>query len=514
MANPTPTELEAIWTALDKLSRRHSGFPGAAWVLPEPDLIEIDQLAAMFRPTDLVAKHRFLFDEQMPDLGTTRADLAAYESALAERRKDAILEIVKTDGAAGVDRLLDTAKDAFSIGWSVAAAGAEISAEDVLRDLDNSNQHRAAYALGYARGRFSQDGIAWVDGILGALSGRPVAQARVLRVSPMFPDVWTRATDLGQEVESLYWREFLAVGLGQDFQLLSQASEKLLEHGRPATVVDLLAVYADRPETRATPELIARALESLLTSPTDEQQRVSPYEIQKLLEVLRNANFDENRLSLLEWRLLPGLGYGTSAPTLENRLARDPQFFVEVLSISFRRSDGSIEQKPAPEVAQNAFQLLHEWRVVPGSTERGGDVDNSKLQEWLEGAFTLLRAADRVAIGSVYIGHAFAHAKTDEDGTWPTKPVRDAIERLASDDVDRGFGTQIFNNRGVITRSLTEGGAQERTLAEQLEKLESLIRDRWPRTAAVVRSVAQSYRAQGQAEDEEAERFKKGLDPF
>jgi hypothetical protein len=150
----------------------------------------------------------------------------------------------------------------------------------------------------------------------------------------------------------------------------------------------------------------------------------------------------------------------------------------------------------------------------PGSTERGGEVDDSKLREWLDGTLRLLAESDRLAIGALYIGHVFAHAKEDPDGTWPTKNVRDAIERLAKDEVERGFGTQIYNNRGVTSRGLTDGGAQERGLAERFERWESLIRDSWPRTAAVLRSVAQGYRAQAQAEDEEADRFKKGLDPF
>jgi len=150
----------------------------------------------------------------------------------------------------------------------------------------------------------------------------------------------------------------------------------------------------------------------------------------------------------------------------------------------------------------------------PVSAERNGEVDDARLKAWLDGAFDLLAKNDRVAIGSQYIGHSFANAREDPDGTWPTRPVRDAIERLASEQVERGFANQIFNNRGVTTRGLTDGGRQERALAEKFDAWDVKIRDMWPRTAAVLRSIAESYRAQGQAEDEEAERFKQGLSPF
>ena len=177
----------------------------------------------------------------------------------------------------------------------------------------------------------------------------------------------------------------------------------------------------------------------------------------------------------------------------------------------FKRADGTSERPAKPEAAQNAYHLLHEWRIVPGSTERQGVVDEATLTEWLYLASQRLSEHDRVDVGEIYIGHVFAHAKEDEDGTWPTKPVRNAIERLARDTVERGFRIQIHNNRGSTSRSLTDGGKQERELAGRFDQWASLIRDRWPRTAAILSSVAKEYRAQGQAEDEEAERFRKGL---
>ena len=253
--------------------------------------------------------------------------------------------------------------------------------------------------------------------------------------------------------------------------------------------------------------------ESTHAAPPEEQRLVSPYELQRLLEVLRSSDLDEDRLASLEWQLLPGLGYDVPAPTLERRLARDPDFFVELLSMCFKRADGSTERQPHKEAAQNAYRLLDEWQILPGSTERGGEVDEAQLNGWIDKAFRLLAEADRTEIGGLHIGRVFAHAKEDQDGTWPTEPIRNAIDRLGRDEVERGFASQIYNNRGGTTRSLTDGGKQEYELADRFERWEARIRDGWPRTAAVLRSLAQGYRAQGQVEDEEAERFKKGLDP-
>ena len=513
MPKPTEQQRHAIWAALTQLSRQHRAYPDAKWSLPEADLSEIEGLAALLKPVDPVASHRYLFDKQMPDLGTKRADFEAYEATLNEARRHAIREIVDADGVEGIERLLESAKEPFAIGWSIADSGVELPSEQVLQYLDSSEPNRAAYARGYVQKRSHKEGLPWLDATLPELAGRPLAEARVLNSTRIFPDAWERAAQGGTAVEAAYWQEFMPVGLGPSFQWLNEAAEKLLKHGRAAAAVDLLALYAEQNDPPAKPELVADALESLIVATPDEQRRASPYDLQRLLELLRKRNFDEDRLSMLEWRLLPGLGYGTPAPSLERRLARDPKFFVEILSLCFKRDDGKTEPGPDPLVAQNAFHLLEEWRVVPGTSERQGDVDETKLSEWLRGAFAELDQADRVVVGSIYIGHVFAHAKADIDGTWPTRPVRDAIERLASDEVDRGFGTQIFNNRGVTSRSLTAGGEQERELAGQFETWTSMIQDMWPRTAAVLDAVAQGYRSQAQAQDEEADRFKKGLDP-
>ena len=87
------------------------------------------------------------------------------------------------------------------------------------------------------------------------------------------------------------------------------------------------------------------------------------------------------------------------------------------------------------------------------------------------------------------------------DGTWPTLAVRTALERHDRDDMRRGFADGIYNKRGVTMRGLTDGGKQEYELADSFDGWAALLSDKWPRTAAVLRAVAEDYRAQGQRED-------------
>ena len=94
-----------------------------------------------------------------------------------------------------------------------------------------------------------------------------------------------------------------------------------------------------------------------------------------------------------------------------------------------------------------------------------------------------------------------AHAPSDPDGVWPHVAVRNLIEHLNNKTIDRHIQTEIYNNRGVVSRGLNDGGNQERELAEKYKKMSDAVKAKWPRTAAMLRSMAESYERQAKYED-------------
>lgn len=357
---------------------------------------------------------------------------------------------------------------------------------------------------------------AWLDLRLQHLTGRPLAQARLLLCSDDLPEAWNRIAQLGEEVEQRYWNEFLPFGRGGDFQLVNETAGHLLQHDSPLTALTVLKLYLNRKSSDGpSAELVAQGLEAFVHLPKDHEEQVGPlssYDIQNLLDYLQSSDLDEDRLGTLEWQLLPARRVNEQSPILERRLSRDPQFFIEVLSLCFRRKDGIMEQKAPEAVASNAYRLLREWRIIPGSESVGGEINEEALTGWVAKARALAAGRDRGDIGDILIGEVCAQARQDPDGTWPTLPVRNLIERLANSNIEEGFRTGTYNKRGVVSRSLTDGGKQEYAVAGQFSDWAQRIADRWPRTASVLRSLAEGYKADGRREDEEAERFKRGLE--
>ncbi len=122
----------------------------------------------------------------------------------------------------------------------------------------------------------------------------------------------------------------------------------------------------------------------------------------------------------------------------------------------------------------------------------------------------MLREADRYEIGMSRLGHALAGVPGYGE-EWPPKPVRDLIEELASDELDEGFEVEVLNSRGVTSRGLEEGGAQELELVRKYNENAGKFADRWPRVAATLRRIADSYQWDATRNEEEAERFRRGL---
>jgi hypothetical protein len=91
--------------------------------------------------------------------------------------------------------------------------------------------------------------------------------------------------------------------------------------------------------------------------------------------------------------------------------------------------------------------------------------------------------------------------------------VRDLLEELQLERLEDGLQTQIYNNRGVTSRSPEAGGDQERELAPKYRETAQRFNDRWPEPRQILRSLAESYESAARRYDAVAERRRKGLEP-
>ena len=192
---------------------------------------------------------------------------------------------------------------------------------------------------------------------------------------------------------------------------------------------------------------------------------------------------------------------------LHREIVRTPSHFADLITLAFKPSDALDEDVVDEKLegrAMAAYGVLLGLRGLPGRLEDGG-VDAEDLVAWVREARRLCWERGCKDIGDEQIGQLLANAPTGEDGAWPCEPVRDLLEDLASDDIGNGFAVGKHNLRGVTSRGIAEGGAQERSLEERVRNDALRLAPKWPFTARWLRAIADGYKSGARRHDNVAE---------
>lgn len=511
-----------LWRSMRAEVAKNREFKTAVWALPDNDLERLDALAEAYRPSAAVEQYRYLFDEPMPPLpGVDRSDgFGQYDAAVEQARAEAAGEIAAASDWPQIYEFAHSVKSVWFLGPALAEVGVTQYEPQLLGLLDSDDGVDIEFAASYFGWRFRHDGWPWLEELI-ATELSPRQRARLLLTSRDFPAAWQHLID--DEVTRAFWQEFQPVGLGADFPHVLAAVSGLYGVDRFAAGLDLLHLYLRQDSDGEWGEPIAVGLEALLAGQSaDGLRRLSQYELRGLFAYLERVHFDDERLARLEWAYLPAFEFEPAPPTLSRYLAQNPAFFVDVLSRVYKPGDDDqgdeargdeAEEVEADEqqveIARNAYRLLSEWRTLPG---RDGDtVDGGFLRAWVEAARAALSEARRVGIGDIYIGKLLASSPPDPDGAWPCLAVRELLEIVDSTEIERGFGTEIFNSLGATSRGALDGGEIERDHATRYREQANLLGDRWPKTAQILREASETFARVARDRDEDAERRRTGF---
>jgi hypothetical protein len=513
----------SMWRKVQELVAQHREFSTAPWALPEAQLEPIAALASRLAPESGMERYSRLFMHRtrLGEEGLHPGD-PTYDAVLAERRLEAVQAIVEEGGLDLICQLARTCDVPWSVGESLAEAVGERFEEDLLGLLVSDERAEIEVAGNYFRRRFGDEGWTWLR---ATLDGHPditaLQRARLLLAARDFPVAWEEADTRGAETAIEYWKGFVPIGLGHDFPAVEVVADRLLRVGRNAAALGLISMYRQHgsADSAAVSLLIVRGLDGFLAAPGDdaEVRALSEWEFEQLFSMLEEHREDvgPDIVAGLEWAYLPVLGLSPEVPTLQQRMAQDPAFYVDIVSTVYRARSAAPDDEDSGEDgsrvarAANGYHLLRAWSVPPGTEH--GIVDGTRLHEWLDEVVRRLREADRYDVGLSHLGQVLVFAATDEESTWPPLVVRDLLEELQSPSLEDGFRGAILNRRGVTSRGLEEGGAQEQGLVAKYRTDADAFADEWPRTAAILRSVAQSYEAEGRRNEDSAERFRRGL---
>jgi hypothetical protein len=367
----------------------------------------------------------------------------------------------------------------------------------------------AELARGFVFGRVKVTGIPWALTKLleESKNWSPAQQAQFLICLPFGPEMWQLVESFGAETDRAYWRLINIYAVGGDN--LEFGVRKLLTYDRPHAAVELLSLHVRRDrDVPAT--LITEALERMVqrTAEADVPRRSLSHDVSRLLNAIAaSGTIDESRIAQLEWIFLPILGSFERQPEILHReLARSPEFFVELVGLCFRPEGEEPREITDDDRARgrHAYNLLQSWRTIPG-TDDNGNVNYQVFKEWVLKARGLLSDAHQLGVGDEVLGQVLSSSPSNEDRSWPHDAVCASIEDCASAELENGFEVGVYNSRGIVTKRPSDGGALEREIAERYQGYADDTRERWPRTSAMLRRIAEQYRREAKSEDQSLE---------
>jgi transcriptional regulator with XRE-family HTH domain len=331
----------------------------------------------------------------------------------------------------------------------------------------------------------------------------------------LFQELQERAAqkDSGTDVNRLAKLEWACLGL---------------LNGHPTSPVTLHGLLRDEPESFV--ELLSLVFRPK-DQPAEESNEISEEERQRAQNAYR---------LLKSWRKIPGsrddrtidetalLAWVQKARSLakdrglleicDSRigevLAHDPHGYDLQLMSSVKDACVIPTAGKRLIIVARVDQILH-FRIFDGDGKMVVDTDSKRLNEKTESIEDLRRKlqtmwppaepteSERNRVIAT-IASIVNFTPQDEDDSWPSIPVRDALEEIGTDEVFEGFSVGIYNNRGMVTKSLREGGAQERELAEKYRTFADASKIEWPRTAKELRDIAKGYEEKARREDERA----------
>jgi len=494
---------------------RHRRFPNARWVMPTEDVACLEAIYERLAPDDPIETSLWLFGHHHDLPKEDGWDWQRYQEEVDTTRRDGVASVYQAGGLEAVARLAERAEIPGEVGRALGHIG--ITAEDqeaLLEWMHPDAGPRRWLGRGYVHATFREQGWEWVTHVLdtGGPDWSPEKQSEFLLALPTTDQAWEWLDRFGEAPTRLYWTGLPSMGLPDPTEA-ERAARGFIAHGRPFASLDVLGLYVDRADPPLDPEFVAAALETAATSPTDEViSQSAEYDAARLLDHLESSGaINEERLAQLEWLYLPLLRHSDRPPRLLHReLAREPSFFADVVCHVYRGED---EEPNVTTESQNrarvAYELLDSWHALPG-VDTEGVVNEDTLRDWALGARRILHDQNRQEIGDQCIGHVLRYAPNGADEAWPHEAVRHLIEELQSDHIERGIESEVTNSRGVTSRGVFEGGDQERALAQQYRVWAETVQTRWPRTAAMLRRIAEHYEWEARHHDDDAERHEDG----
>jgi len=320
---------------------------------------------------------------------------------------------------------------------------------------------------------------------------------------------WEYVESIGQHEATAYWQSTPAWCMDAEGSELVSAIQNYLQVDRAEYVVDALAMKAKELPSDLLLRIIDQFATRIAANPEILRSQSLGFDIKQLFaELQRRTDLPLTEVAGREYQFLPILREeftedGKVSLTLDRYMAEDPRFFVRILCDVYRPAQTEEDDVPISDEAKAranlGWRLLEGFKEIPGTS--GDVVDVERLRAWVAEVRRLAAEAGRLKVAEHRIGNVLGRSGPDPaDNLWPRREIRDCIEDWQSKEIEHGIFLGKLNTRGGTQRGAYEGGDQERVIAASYRDDASKLAP-WPRTRALVQSLAAYFDSEGRRED-------------
>ena len=464
-------------------------------------------------PSDPVLKFRWLFieDQWLDEHDVTQQVILGCDRNGEAATDIAVTEIYSQSGIDGILRLASSVNLQGLIGRCVQNLGlctTEISVlirravEGKLRGKCDGLVHALLVGLDEAHR----------SDLYSSLKSchSPESLGHVLRLAPFSRETWSIVQELGGECARRYWQSVNPRGMARDSSECNEAVRRFMDAGRPMDALLLAARSLELFDAKG----LYRVLESVASiEGRDRGQRfweegAIEYIGRVIARVRESRQISEPQMASIELRLFDALENFGYTPALDTVLQQDPRLYAELVDRASGTDEAKQGQAPCTWAglttgtdSHMAWLVLKKKRFLPCAGENDS-VSTENLLAWVKQVRQLCEARGKRKEGDYWIGRLLSASATGDDGVGPCEVVREVLEVISNETVDRGFRNGIYGSGGYRGSSLS--GIEDQALTEQYLSWSNALQYSHPRVSSLLGQVADEYRLTAEAFEQDA----------
>ena len=464
--------------------------------------VELETLIASLESDHDLVKFSRLFVLDRTLLSKFSQPTFEDRSISRESKRLEVLQSVCQRNLSDLRVLAEHVEDLNGIGRTMAHLHRDLDSL-VFRWFDEGTVRLSEVAKAYVLEKASNSNVSWVRSVLNSDMLQQVGREHFVAGLPLGIEWAAVLGEIDPLLVRLYWESFDAfeiMDISSDDA--SESVRQLIALGYADKAIVLLSCEINRGGVPALSDVIDALL---LFAEFGVLQRGDPIfaSANHLLEWIDCLDVDHPDIYVVEFLYFASLHSEVPFGKLYRYFSSDSQRFVSLVCGSYVPS-GCPKWCSEEEIREAQCAILSRWNYLPGLSVDDG-LNGSDLKQWFQDCLLLFEQANCLDVGNEGLGRVLASSPEGSDGMWPVEDVRYLIEKFGTAALKNGLIVGHISLYGPTVKGTYEGGNSERELMNRYREYSWKMNARWPKTASILKLLADYYQMQAAVWDRDAE---------